>query len=401
MAHAHPRAAGLRWLWPRAMAAVLAVVLAATGCGGGVGSGGTGTGSFAQGAIAGFGSVIVNGVRFDDSAASVIDDDDAARSSSDLKLGMMVEIDAGPIATGTSGKAATASRIRYGSEVLGPVTRVDTTTNRFTLLGQTVQVGVDTVFDERIGGGLSGLAAGNIVEVFGQYDPAAGLYRATRVESRSGVTAWRLRGVVDALDNSARTLRIGSATIAWGSATSIPADLGVGRVVRIQLSVSTDSAGRYVALTFGTALRTPPDRPDATLEGVVTSFSSTRSFGVNGQTVDASTASFPDGTSALKLGARVTVSGRVEAGTIIATTVSIDSDEKLQERGFEFKGPVQAVSTSARTVTVRGTVISTARSDLRVDGGTLADLVVGRSVEIKATLVDSRTGFEATRITFP
>ena len=39
------------------------------GCGGGVGS--EGTGSFASGTISGFGSIIVNGVHFDERAAQV------------------------------------------------------------------------------------------------------------------------------------------------------------------------------------------------------------------------------------------------------------------------------------------------------------------------------------------
>ena len=58
--------------WTRAL--WLALLL--TGCGGGVESGGTGAtpASFASGPITGFGSVIVNGVRFDDSKAVVTDD---------------------------------------------------------------------------------------------------------------------------------------------------------------------------------------------------------------------------------------------------------------------------------------------------------------------------------------
>ena len=52
-----------------------------------------GTAAFTQGTITGFGSVIVNGVRFDDSSATVTDDDGTARSTSSLRLGMRVEID--------------------------------------------------------------------------------------------------------------------------------------------------------------------------------------------------------------------------------------------------------------------------------------------------------------------
>jgi hypothetical protein len=43
--------------------------------------------------ITGFGSIIVNGVRFDDSAALVRDDDGAASGRDRLSLGMQVEVE--------------------------------------------------------------------------------------------------------------------------------------------------------------------------------------------------------------------------------------------------------------------------------------------------------------------
>ena len=82
----HPPSPPRRWL--QGLLFLAAGVLAGCGGGGegGVGTGGTGT--YALGTITGFGSIIVNGVRFDDSAASVLDDDDATRSRDELKLGM-------------------------------------------------------------------------------------------------------------------------------------------------------------------------------------------------------------------------------------------------------------------------------------------------------------------------
>jgi hypothetical protein len=56
---------------------LLAALAALAGCGG-VDSGGTGTGdhsTLALGTITGFGSIIVNGVRFDESQAFIDDDD--------------------------------------------------------------------------------------------------------------------------------------------------------------------------------------------------------------------------------------------------------------------------------------------------------------------------------------
>ena len=110
-----------RW---RALAAVSVLGLALAGCGGGsdgVGSGGTGT--FSSGTITGFGSIIVNGVRYDDSGSRVLDAGGRTRSSADLRLGMVVEIEASEIRTDpVSGRrTASASSIRYGTEIEGPV----------------------------------------------------------------------------------------------------------------------------------------------------------------------------------------------------------------------------------------------------------------------------------------
>ena len=77
------------------LAAGLSVLLAACGGGGGgdiagVGTGGTGTisSTVSVGPISGFGSIIVAGVRFDDTTATVTDEDGTVRSRDDLKLGM-------------------------------------------------------------------------------------------------------------------------------------------------------------------------------------------------------------------------------------------------------------------------------------------------------------------------
>ena len=86
-----------RW---RTIAPALALGLSMAACGGddgGVGSGGTG--SFASGTITGFGSIIVNGVRYDDSEARVVDAAGKVGSSRDLQLGMVVEVDASSIRT--------------------------------------------------------------------------------------------------------------------------------------------------------------------------------------------------------------------------------------------------------------------------------------------------------------
>ncbi len=89
-------------------------------CGGGTDVAGVssgGTGSFTTGSITGLGSVIVNGIRYDDSGAS-ISLNGASGSPDALKLGMVVRIQGGAVTAATlpGGLAtATASSIVCGS----------------------------------------------------------------------------------------------------------------------------------------------------------------------------------------------------------------------------------------------------------------------------------------------
>lgn len=384
----------------RTLLILTAAVLAGCGGGGegGVGTGGTGT--YAAGTITGFGSVIVNGIRFDDSSASVIDDDDAARGRDALKLGMTVAIDSDAIRSDATGRSATAQRIRLGSEILGPVSAVDTAAGTLTLLGQTVRIGPSTVFDANLGSGLGSVRAGQAVEVYALYDVATGRYDATRIEASGASAPWHLRGPVAAVDTAQRQLRIGSLTLGYGAASNQPATLAVGDIVRVRVRQIAGPFGGWVVDAFGTGVRTPDDRDEAELEGRITSFVSTTQFSVNGVPVDASTARFPDGSAGVRAGAPVEVSGRLRGGVLVATEVSLEDDEEDAERGFELHGRIESVDSGARTFRLRGNVVSWARSDLRLDDGTLADLQVGREVEVKALLASDRVSLEATRIKF-
>ena len=139
--------------WLRGLLAACAVALTVAACGGGDGGtsarvGTGGTGAFSVGAITGFGSVIVNGLRFEDASARV-SDEDGPRSRSDLKLGMVVKVE-GSVSTSAS-PTGTATSIVFDSELLGPV---KLGVNRaITVIGQKVALSSATVFDASLPGG--------------------------------------------------------------------------------------------------------------------------------------------------------------------------------------------------------------------------------------------------------
>lgn len=375
------------WSW----AVLFVLVVACGGGGGGVGSGGTG--GFASGPITGFGSVIVNEVHFDDSTATVEDGDGNRRSRDDLRLGMTVDVDSGTI----SGGAATATRIRYDSELRGPVGLIDVAGGSFNVLGQRVTVDATTVFAESLGG-LLGLTSGTLVEVYAVYDVAANRYRAKRVDTASASASVQLRGLVNQLDTAAKTLRMGIVTYDYSGATNVPAFLGVGEFVRLRV-LPTPTNGRFTVLSFGPALTSLPDADGARLKGLITVFANLGNFHVNGRPVNATTASFPDGTG-LGLGVRVEVRGDLRLGVLRATEVRVRTDEQEDESNFELRGPIESVNAGSQTFVLRGLTVSTTRPDLRYENGSAANLVVGRRVEVEGRLSADRLRIEATRIKF-
>ena len=106
-----------------------------TGGGGGGGIGGTGV---AYGTITGFGSVWVNGVRYE-SGSTVFKRDDDNASQSDLRVGMVARVE---------GSGTTATTISVDSALKGRVEAVSG--DRFTVMGQTVQADAQTAFEDGV-----------------------------------------------------------------------------------------------------------------------------------------------------------------------------------------------------------------------------------------------------------
>ena len=354
--------------------------------------------TYTQGAITGFGSVFVGGVRFDDSSASVSDEDGNSRSRSELKLGMMVELDAG--AVDRSSASALALRIRLGNEIVGPVGAVDTTASTVQVLGQTVLVTSSTIFDESLAGGLSALTAGAVVEVYGILDPANGRVVATRIEPKTGATAYKLRGAIADLDTTAKTFTVNGQTISYAGlpAASVPPGLTKGQIVRVLLQ-TTQVNGAWVATALRGGLRLPEvTRRDAHVEGVISVFTSTSSFQVNGLQVDASNATFPDGTTGIVLGAKVEVEGVVTNGVLVASKVEIE-DRRTEPRLLELRGEMGNLNTTDKTFALRGVTVWYGGT-VEYKNGTAATLANGKAVEVKGVLSTDRTRLEARRIEF-
>ena len=370
-------------------------------CGGGVESGGTGgnaTASYVSGPITGFGSVIVGGVRFDDTSAAVSDADGDARSREDLKLGMTITVRGTPIA-GDSSSAATS--IVYGSAIVGPVGAINAGGATLTVLGQPVDVLPTTVFDESLGGALAALSVGGVVEVYALLDTATQRYSATRIERKAAALVYQLRGVVANLNTTTRTFTVGGQGISYAtlSGSDVPTGLAKDSIVRVILRTSA-VAGLRDALRLRLGVTEPRDFDEVRIEGLISAFTSSAVFSVDGVPVSAAQASFPDGTAGLAVGVRVALQGTVNNGVLSASRVQIKSQAEVEIDGFELRGLVTGLDTTAQRFTLRGVSVDYSGTvDYRE--GTQADLRAPLArVEVRGRLSIDGTRLVATRITF-
>ena len=372
------------------------LALSLLGCGGGGGGDGNnqvsgidrGGIAFAQGPINGFGSVIVNGVRYSTAGATITIDDQPGVES-DLRVGQVVRVEGRLDAGGTTG---TATRISYDDDVEGPIQSIEPAADTLIVLGQTIKVGPSTSFDDRISPrSLAGLAVGDRIEVSGLVT-AGGVIEATRIELKSASSAVEVKGTAGSVDTVARRFRINDQQVDYSTAQlgNFPGGQPANGDL-VEVTGSVNGSGVLVATRVERRSASLAGTTDdsAEIEGLVTRFVSAADFDVSGQriTTTASTV-YEGGTSAnLALDANVEIEGGFDAsGRVVARKVQF-----RQESDVEFVGPVDVVSPSAGTLVVLGATVRTNpltryedQSSADVERFSLADLRVGDYVEVRA-----------------
>ncbi len=347
-----------------------------TGCGGGstsvAGAPGTGgTGQYAmvysQGSITGFGSVIINSIKFDDGLASV-QLDGAGAVAADLRLGMVAAVQ-GQRSAGVA--LGTASSIEVWSIAQGRVTQLLAAGGtEFIVAGMTVQTDSATVFD-----GVSSaaqLALDSPVAVWGLQASADGRHwKATRVALLADVAAVVSTGLVS-VSGSQRQLN--GLALSGAAADSLSA----GQLVRVQGTLSAD--GLSVALARVTPLGTGNAQPegDIEIEGFVTSAPSSSGFMLGGIEVDTRSAVYSPVGASIALGARVEVYGAWQAGVLKATKVELENEGSLH--AVEIEARIEQFTSLADFV-LRGQRCDASSAIL--SHGTAADLRVGVKVKVK------------------
>lgn len=358
----------------------------------------------AVGTITAFGSVVVNGIRFDDSAASITMDD-ALTTRDRLRVGMVVQVRGRINANGTG----VASSIQYNDCVQGPITAMNQVQNTVTVLGQTVQVDDGTVFDGVTLRDMNSFAVGDQVEISCLRDPANNQLRATRMERQgsfqNGTSELEVKGTVANLNLAAGTCTIDGLTVNFAgiAAGNRPAGLANGMTV--------EAKGRNFANGILTAdqLRdrdrdriSYPDGDGLEVEGYVSDFVSIANFKIAGQAVNAANAVIRNGTAAdVANGVKVEAEGTMSNGVLVAGVLVL----KLQTN-VRVEAGLQARDTAASTITLLGRAIKvTADTEFRDRLAnanqptviTLAALNAGDRLEVKA-YKDAGGNLIATRI---
>ena len=265
MSPAQHRSSPLLRAW-YALAALAVGVLCACGGGGtvvaesgGVGSGGTG---ITYGTVSGFGSVIVDGVHYDDSTADVQTEDN---TPAEARLGQSVAV--------THNAQRKATRIEVRAQLRGPVGTASAAS--LIVAGYTVDIVAAgdatrqaTVVQDEQGNTVDVLALQGDVEVHGVWVPSSSGYRlaATRIEQLATPTPRVLvSGAVTQLAGSSFAINGVSTQIEraqWSAGQSSPYTL------RLPLRSRTEESGRNSAVP----------KIQIELRGTVLGVSATRSF---------------------------------------------------------------------------------------------------------------------------
>jgi len=358
-----------------------AIIVSACGGDGSLGGGDTagigGSGFISSGSVTGFGSVFVNGVEFE-TGSSVFEIEDASLSQSDLRVGMVVQVEGTINPDGITG---TATGIQYSDDIEGPISAIvgkpgidenaDATEKTFSILGKTVVVSrADTAF-EGSNFTYDSIALSNVIEVSG-FEDQNGVLRASYVELKSitfdAFSIFEVKGIITNLSGTNFTIQ----GINVDASAAYLSDLPTG----LQDNVLVEVKGTYNSGT-NTITATEVDAEsnglsdvagEVELEGLITDYVSINEFYINGFEVDASNV-IP--VPQLQLGDKIEVEGPMLNGVLIAMEVeSRDGNAEVSATVITAPATLNdsfTVSVAGQIVTVQLTLATRMEDDAGAD----------------------------------
>lgn len=333
------------------------------------------------GPISGFGSIIQGGVEYQTTGAQIQVDDQPA-TEAQLQVGDVVTITGTVNPDGTTG---VATAVTYASDLRGPLTAVDAANGTLNVLGQTVRITDDTLFDDSLqADSIDAIAVGAAIEVSGAPN-AAGEIVASRVELATVGAPLQVKGMVQSLDTTARTFLINGLTVDYSNVVPTGTLANSSTVLVRGTGVANGVLAATEVRVLGTVAFTAND--NGRFEGLITSFTSDADFAIGSQRITTdSTTQFDLGGATLGVDVPVRVRGTFNAsGVLAASRVEVKSKNLSLVRGL-----VDAVSANEKTLTILGVAITTSantsfddKSSEKVKSFSLADVRTGDYVEVR------------------
>jgi hypothetical protein len=358
------------------------------------------------GSVTGFGSIVVDGVHYDDSNASVIRaKSTGALANSDARLGQRVIL--------TLDSQGAASKIEVLPELEGTVASIDAILSRFIVNGLNVSINTDatagplTVF----GGGYTSFADIKIsdqVEIHGlaKADTASGaaantyVVQATRIEKQGDpLLELRAGGYVQNLATASGRTTFSLGTLTVDATTSAIKPSGTALVNGQYVSVQTNEAitGNLMSAS---SIRIVDRRKDSTPNQIVRIASeisavstAAGTFVLDGVTVSSKSATLSPKGATLAVGVYARATGLFDANGVLQATEIKLRDESAPQ--VEIRGTV-AKFTSLADFTVRGAPID--GSAAKLANCPTSGLAEGQLVQVHGSITLTSPKVRATEI---
>ncbi|CAM3223154.1 DUF5666 domain-containing protein [Shewanella violacea] len=326
------------------------------------------------GAISGFGSVYVNGVRYATDDTEFSHNGAADSSESLLSVGKIVKVQAlVPV-----GGDAIAIGVSYSADVIGEIQSIDLAKGVIRVLGQSYFINELTQFENLT---FDQLTVGQGIEISAIRDES-GQYMASHVELTDSLVSWQILGVVTNLNLDTKVFNLGSLIVDY-SGVELDGEFKNGSHVEVSSATGMEADSLVADAIEIQEMELPGAR--LALEGIVSELNGNE-FTVDGRLFSLnSDTEFTQGKREdLHSGVAVSLLADIIEGASPVLEIRI---ELLNE--MEIQGQVESLNAEGFTLAgIEFLVDEFTRyeddSDLDIRKFSLADITVGDRLEIQA-----------------